>query len=136
MPLKLYWDDEDHTISRIDFSGSIHMQELLKVWHQEAEMIRAVEYPVYSLNVFTNMQFGIPGVSTRRIQEFVRLHKPQNLQMTIQVAPETHVRRGLAMLAKLMFHRVYVLETLPEAYEIIAQHKAELARTTQSDWSN
>lgn len=123
MGAKLKWDDVLPNTTRIDFSGGLSMVELFEVWAKEASMQRSVNVPVYSLNVFTHVMPNIRGVNVRQLGLFVKSNRPENLQMTVQVASDFIIFRGLLTVAKTMSHEVIVLRTLEEAHTIIRQHQ-------------
>lgn len=116
MPISLSWDETLPNTTRIVFSGVVTMNELFDVWKQESDMQRQHgDVPVYSLNVFDNVQPSIGGISMRKLREFVTSNKPHNLQMTVQVASSHMLRRSLQTIANTMPHEVHIVATEQEA---------------------
>ncbi len=123
MPVELYWDPDEKNTTRIDFTGVVSMAELFDVWMREAEMQREISEPVYSLNNFYTIQPTIRNINVKQLVAFVQGNMPPNLQMTVQVADMSFLRRVLATLSMTMGHSVYVVSSMDEARSIIRAHQ-------------
>lgn len=128
MPINLSWDESIENTTRLNFTGLISLDELFMLWEQEAAMQREIDGPVYSLNYFENVSPSLRGVSMKRLMDFVQSNKPDNLQMTVQVAGNGLIRRSLMTIAATMPHKVYVVKTLDAGYAIIRENRTELKR--------
>lgn len=123
MSIEVKWFDEGHTIVRIDIVDQYNMTELHRAWATEREMMYAVDYPVYSLNVFQTFYIPHKEFKPTAERDYVSKRIPPNLQLTVQVAPNAMMRGILRTVASIMPHRVYVVPTIEEGLQIINSHK-------------
>ncbi|MEL6151400.1 MAG: hypothetical protein AAFV33_28000 [Chloroflexota bacterium] len=118
------WHDAAHTITRLDFKGYVTVNEVFDAWREELVLMRSVDHPVYSLNVFENYHM-VPGhINVNKLVTFIRDNRADNLQMTIQTSEGTMMRRMLATISAVMPNDVRIVSTVAEAEQIIAAHRS------------
>ncbi|MEM6281645.1 MAG: hypothetical protein AAF787_05600 [Chloroflexota bacterium] len=128
MTITVSWHDDEHTITRLDFKGNVTINELFDAWREELLLMRSVDHPVYSLNVFENYHMMLGHISVNKLVSFIRDNRSDNLQMTIQITEGTSLRRMLATLAALMPHDVRIVPTIADAEAIITAHRNTIQR--------
>lgn len=103
--------------------GDVTCAELFSAWHEELVLMRSVDHPVYSLNLFERRNGLLGNASIAKLVNFIRNNSADNLQMTVQVSEGAIMRSLLATVARAMPHDVYVVSSLQEAEAIINAHK-------------
>ncbi|MEO0563952.1 MAG: hypothetical protein AAF125_17745 [Chloroflexota bacterium] len=123
MPVRLRWQDESHTITRLEITGRVSLDELFDVWRTEAQMQREQPHPVYSLNIIENVTPTLMGANVKSMVAFISENKPDNLQLTVQAVPNTAIRRMLSIVAAGMPHRVALVHSVEEALRVIQRDR-------------
>jgi hypothetical protein len=124
MPITVSWDDDQKTITRVAFDGNFTFDDIMDAWQAELELVRSVQHPVYSLNLFGVVPFTVQGLDVRRMREFAQNVQADNLQMTVQVAEHRLIRSMLQMMPLYLPNERHVVASEAEAYALIEQHKA------------
>ena len=127
MPITVQWDDVEHTIVKVHFSGGFDFPAILTAWEQEIALEQSVGYPVYSINLFERVPFSVKGINIRELHHFAETMPPENLQMVIQVAENDMFRSILRSVMPKRNHAFHIVATLDEAYALINAHKAQNA---------
>lgn len=123
MPVRVQWDDTDQTISQVIFEGQFTFADISTAWREEINMLNSVSYPVYSINLFKTIAPFVQGLNVRELKAFGEQTHIPHLQMTVFVAESLMVRQFLRGLSLQLPHLTQTVETLEEAYDLIAAHK-------------
>ncbi len=125
MPVRVYWEDESHTLVHYDFVGNWTWDELYPAYYQAIEMEKSVTYRV---DVILDMR------QSRRIPANVLMHvknisdkQPPNIGLSVLVSNSAFLasmyKIGVQFYAKIG-HYFFLTTSLDEAYQMIAKARA------------
>jgi hypothetical protein len=124
LALTVGWDDDQKTITCIEFQDTYTLDELINAWKREQVLFASVDHPVYSLNIFDGFPVVQEGFDVGLLRNFLKANPVPNLQMTIQVSESAFFRSFLRSLATLMPNEtVHVVADREAAYTLIDAHR-------------
>lgn len=119
------WDDEAHTIVHLVAEGSWNLAEFRDACYTAMALIRTVSYPVYVLSDFRRTS-SYPTGLLWQLRDLNQM-RPANWAGGIAVAQDNFVTTLVATLSQVYMernkHRLFVVKTEAEAYEVIARLK-------------
>ncbi|MEL6151163.1 MAG: hypothetical protein AAFU54_26550 [Chloroflexota bacterium] len=124
MGITVTWNNEARTITRIVFSGSYSITDLLDAFRTESEMIQDVEHAVCSIVVFEEFPMSIRYFDVASVREVLDEIYPKNLCLTVAVTTSpmlTHLLRTIPIHTP---HTVKIVTTEGHAYRAIEQHRS------------
>ncbi len=125
MPITVSWDDDAHTITRVEFYGLFNFDDILDAWTEELSLVHSVAYDVYSLNVFNVIAPSVRGFNTAKLRKFSENIDAPNLKLTVQVSENSMLRGALGFLPMPMPHPRKIVASLDEAYALINAAKLQ-----------
>lgn len=120
------WEDEDHTILRIDYQRGWTLSDFERVIGDAMTTIQQVSHGVYTLNDFGAELTLPPGFF--RVLYRMQKTMPKNLQLAVLVT-EDSMREMLLRLVRrivpIIAENTRLCTTLDEARALIAKHKRD-----------
>lgn len=121
------WDDEAQTIIRMMLDDRWDLAEFRDACYQTMALIRTVSHPVYVLSHVT-LPPTIPYGLLWQLRDLNRM-RPANWGGGIAVASDSFVTTLVSTLSQIYMerqqHRLFVVRSSAEAYEIIAKLKQQ-----------
>jgi hypothetical protein len=126
MPIHTDWDNEGHTVIRIQVTDPWEIDEYSQATLHAWSLMETVDYSVHLIIDFThvytfpkNMLSGAPAVNSH-------IHPRQSLVIGVKINP---FFRGVMRVATRVFPRLgnnlFFTQTVPEAYELITKYAAK-----------
>ena len=130
MPVTAQWDNEDHTVLRINYEGKLTIGELAQEWSHSRTLLDTIDHSADIVMDFRTTQ-GIPPNSTSAFGQIKLLAEHPNAGLILIVGAnlmvQTFAKIFLQMFAGIA-PRVEFVDTLEEAYTRLA----EFDSTTQT----
>jgi hypothetical protein len=131
VPFDLHWDDDHHTILRIDIHGDSTWEQQYKVVDEAVETLQGVSY---RLDVIVHIVGPIPpGDPIPHLKDAVsKLRACPNLGLVVIVNKRTFYRSIAELVLRLAYragspHHGGFVDTLDDARQVIAKNRANAA---------
>jgi hypothetical protein len=138
MSVSLKWDNHNKTVLRLFFWDEWSVKQYGELFEEALEMIASVSHDVDLLIDFRTGDF-LPKFDTVPIFRRMMDSLPENAGILVYVS-ESQAQRALfnvhlkfyETVRKRQNRRLFFVDDLPEAYEIIEEHRIERSKTNQA----
>lgn len=127
MPVQVIWDDEAHTIIRQIYIGMVTAQNYIDAIDEVEKRALSVNHTCHS--IMDRRQIAVTPGLILSVLSHAKNHTPPNLGLRVVVkgAKFTQIAAEVGRrIAPGFFRHIYYVDTLDEAYALIARHQTEL----------